>query len=86
MNEYFMPKKLILYVPGFPGEAIPRKIGETRILDIVSAIVALKNINFEVISYTGIRDGRVFTFENTKIHVFNVTRKIFTSATPYLSC
>ena len=70
-----MTKKLLLYVPGFPGEAILREPGETRIIDIVTEIMQQKNINFEVISYPGINDEGVFTFEKSKHHTFNAIKE-----------
>ena len=70
-----MTKKLLLYVPGFPGEAILREPGETRIIDIVTEIMQQKNINFKVISYPGINDEGVFTFEKSKLHTFNAIKE-----------
>jgi len=69
-----MPQKILLYAPGFPGEAIPREPRETRVIDIISEIAQQEEINFETISYPGISDERPFTFENTKLQVFEVIK------------
>ena len=69
-----MSKKLILYLPGFPGEAIKREAKEVRAVDIISRIAEQKNQYFEVINYPGINSEDVFTFENTKLHSLKVIK------------
>lgn len=69
-----MTEQLLLYIPGFPGEAIPREPGETRVIDIITEHMNQKNINFEIISYPGINDENSFTFEKSNSHVLHVIK------------
>lgn len=72
-----MRPRLIIYVPGFPGEAIPRDCDERRVLDEVVQVATQKNITIDVLYYPGIRDGGQFSFKNSKDYTIkHIQRKI----------
>lgn len=72
-----MCPRIIIYVPGFPGEAIPRDYDERRVLDEVVQVATQKNITIDILYYPGIRDGGQFSFKNSKEYTFkHIQRKI----------
>jgi hypothetical protein len=70
-----MHQRILIYVPGFPGEAIPSIPGEKRVVDVVSEIAAGKKLNLEVVSYPGIKTDELFTFEKTQSHTFKIIKE-----------
>jgi esterase/lipase len=70
-----MRPRILIYVPGFPGEAVPRIPGEKRVVDVVSDIAAQRNLEFEIISYPGIKNNEQFTFEKTQSHTLRVIQE-----------
>jgi hypothetical protein len=67
--------EIVIFVPGFPGEAYPRDKDEVRVVDIVSKVLMSQGKLFEVISYPGIIDNQRFSFERTKAYTFEVIEK-----------
>lgn len=66
-----MKPSIHFYVPGFPGEAIPRGPGEVRVVDIVSSVLEEKKENLEVIQYPGIFGNCEFSFNRTLSHTLD---------------
>jgi len=66
-----MSNHLLVYVPGFPGEAIPRNLNEERVVDSIVKLSACKNIPLELVSYPGILNEEKFSFKNTQTHTLN---------------
>jgi alpha-beta hydrolase superfamily lysophospholipase len=70
-----MRPRILIYVPGFPGEAIPRLPGERRVVDVVSDIASHRNLELEIVSYPGIKNSEQFTFEKTLSHTLKVIQE-----------
>lgn len=70
-----MRPRIIIYVPGFPGEAIPRDYDERRVLDEVVLVATQKNITIDILYYPGIRDAGQFSFKNSKDYTFKHIQK-----------
>jgi len=67
--------EIFIFLPGFPGEAVPRKENEVRVVDIVSNIMFEKNKVLEIVCYPGISDSNDFSFERTQNVSFEVIQK-----------
>lgn len=67
-----MRPRIHIYVPGFPGEAVPRIPGEKRVVDVVAEVAIANNLNLEIVSYPGIRNSEQFTFEKTLKHTLKI--------------
>jgi pimeloyl-ACP methyl ester carboxylesterase len=67
-----MQPRALIYVPGFPGEAIPRELDEIRVIDLLADIAKSKKLLLTIAHYPGILNpGESFSFEKTKNHTFS---------------
>lgn len=66
-----MKREVLIFFPGFPGEAYERSPGEKRVIDQVCTISTGKNYVFSTIQYPGIKDQKKFSFLSALQESFN---------------
>jgi surfactin synthase thioesterase subunit len=60
-----MKQEVVIFLPGFPGEAFARTPGEIRVVDLVKKITGQKKKSFVPVVYPGIKTKEPFSFEGT---------------------
>lgn len=74
LGDKYMQPRIILYIPGFPGEAIPRINNEIRVVDIISKVLITTHLEYEIITYPGIKNDCDFTFKNALDHSLEILK------------
>lgn len=66
---------VFIYIPGFPGEAIPRELDEIRVVDIAKNIIEKQGHIFKIVQYPGILDQEEFSFKKTQQETFKLIER-----------
>ncbi len=70
-----MRPRILIYVPGFPGEATPRESNEIRVVDIISEVADQRKLDLEIVRYPGIKNDEQFTFEKTRTYTHKIIQE-----------
>lgn len=60
-----MKKEVVIFLPGFPGEAYTRTSGEVRVVDLVEKATGLRKKTYVPVTYPGIKTKEPFSFQRT---------------------